>query len=116
MVNLHSAYMEDLVACFPDNAWLSLQTADGRQAVPLALIGSGLGGDCAPKAANFRQVANNHQSFPCIKASCLQVWKSLLPGPGPLEGSSIEMQCGNLGPVAFSRQWLHPVQPAKCLE
>ncbi|KAA6427900.1 MAG: hypothetical protein FRX49_02562, partial [Trebouxia sp. A1-2] len=47
------------------------QTADGRQAVPLALIGSGLGGDCAPKAANFRQVAMNHQSFPCIEASLL---------------------------------------------
>ncbi|DBA93619.1 TPA: hypothetical protein ACH3X3_013696 [Trebouxia sp. C0006] len=30
------------------------QTTNGRQAVPLALIGSGLGGDCAPKAANFR--------------------------------------------------------------
>lgn len=89
MVNLHSAYMEQLVACFPDNAWLTLQTADGRQAVPLALIGSGLGGDCAPKAANFRQAAKNHQSFSCIKASCLQVWQTLLPGLGHLEGSSV---------------------------
>ncbi len=96
--------MEDMVACSPDNAWLTLQTVDGRQAVPLALIGSGLGGDCAPKAANFRQVANNHQSFPCIKASCLQVWKSLLPGTGHLEGSSIRMQCGNLDQWPASRQ------------
>ena len=36
--------------------YMLLQTADGRKAVPLALVGSGLGGDCAPKAANFRQV------------------------------------------------------------
>ena len=32
-----------------------VQTAEGRAGVPLALVGSGLGGDCAPTAANFRQ-------------------------------------------------------------
>ena len=36
------------------NSKLLLQTADGRKGVPLAVVGSGLGGDCAPKAANFR--------------------------------------------------------------
>ncbi|KAL3132591.1 hypothetical protein ABBQ32_009124 [Trebouxia sp. C0010 RCD-2024] len=32
----------------------SKQTIEGTAGVPLALVGSGLGGDCAPKAANFR--------------------------------------------------------------
>lgn len=34
--------------------YVQLQTDEGRAGVPLALVGSGLGGDCAPKAANFR--------------------------------------------------------------
>ena len=40
-----------------------LQAVDDRGAVPLALVGSGLGGDCAPKAANFRQVQNTQDSI-----------------------------------------------------
>ena len=108
--------MEDLAACFPDNAWLSLQTADGRQAVPLALIGSGLGGDCAPKAANFRQVANNHQSFPCIKASCLQVWKVHCLVLDIWKKAVSQCSVAILDQSPASRQWLHPVQPVKCLK
>lgn len=37
--------------------WVQMQTAEGRAGVPLALVGSGLGGDCAPSAANFRYIA-----------------------------------------------------------
>lgn len=39
---------------------MQMQTEEGRADVPLALVGSGLGGDCAPKAANFKYAIHAH--------------------------------------------------------
>ena len=48
---------------------ICLQTPDGRKAVPLAVVGSGLGGDCAPKAANFRSGCSRNIYAQAAKAT-----------------------------------------------
>lgn len=39
---------------YPSGVQALQSLGKGRQPVPLAVVGSGLGGDCVPEAANFR--------------------------------------------------------------